>query len=143
MRRWERGTVVGNRRWTEGLHSLEVEAPIDPFRAGQFTRLALEVDGERIARPYSYVNAPHESVLEFYFNTVPSGPLSNKLSALSSGDPIWVAPRAVGQLTLAQVPEAQHLWLKPAALDRRKIALTQLARTPDQASDVSPERSRS
>jgi ferredoxin--NADP+ reductase len=111
MSRWERGTVVGNRRWTEGLHSLRIEAPVDPFIAGQLTRLALDIDGERVARPYSYVNAPHESVLEFYFNRVPGGRLSNRLSCLCAGDTLWVAPRAGGRLTLAQVPEAEHLWL--------------------------------
>jgi len=111
MSRWERGTVVGNRRWTEGSHSLQVEAPVDPFVAGQLTRLALDIEGERIARPYSYVNAPHESVLEFYFNRVPDGRLSNRLSCLCAGDSLWVAPRAAGRLTLAQVPQGEHLWL--------------------------------
>jgi len=94
MSRWESGTVAGNRRWTEGLHSLRIEAPVDPFIAGQLTRLALDIDGERVARPYSYVNAPHEPVLEFYFNRVPGGRLSNRLSSLSAGDRLWVAPRA-------------------------------------------------
>lgn len=111
MSKWECGAVVGNRRWTEGLHSLQVEATVHPFLAGQLTRLALDIDGERVARPYSYVNAPHEPVLEFYFNRVPGGRLSNRLSCLSVGDFLWVAPRAVGRLTLAQVPQAEHLWL--------------------------------
>ena len=111
MSRWESGTVVGNRRWTEGLHSLRIEAPVDPFIAGQLTRLALDIDVERVARPYSYVNAPHEPVLEFYFNRVPGGRLSNRLSSLSVGDCLWVAPRAAGRLTLAQVPQSEHLWL--------------------------------
>jgi len=111
MSRWERGRVVGNRRWREGLHSLQVEALVDPFIAGQLTRLALDIDGERVARPYSYVNAPHEPVLEFYFNRVPGGRLSNRLSCLCAGDSLWVAPRAAGRLTLPQVPQGEHLWL--------------------------------
>ena len=46
------------RRWTDKLYSLQLTADIAPFTAGQFTRLALDIDGERVARPYSFVNAP-------------------------------------------------------------------------------------
>ena len=58
MSRWVDGTVVNLRQWTDRLYSLQVEADIPPFKAGQFTRVALDIDGERVARPYSFVNAP-------------------------------------------------------------------------------------
>lgn len=108
---WAQGTVVENVRWTEQLHSLRIAAEIAPFTAGQFTRLALDVDGERIARPYSFVNAPDQQPLEFYFITVPHGPLSQRLYALNEGDPVWVAKQAAGHFTLTNVPSAKTLWL--------------------------------
>lgn len=109
--KWIAGHVVNKRRWTDRLYSLQVDAPIEPFRAGQFGRLALDVDGERVARSYSFVNAPEERPLEFYFITVPDGPLTQRMVALEAGDPIWIAPRPSGLFTLAGVPEAEHLWL--------------------------------
>ncbi|HET9700615.1 MAG TPA: ferredoxin--NADP reductase [Burkholderiales bacterium] len=111
MTKWVEGRVAGLRRWTGQLWSLRVEAPVDPFRAGQFTRIALDIGGERVARPYSYVNAPEERPLEFYFITVPEGPLTNRLAALEPGASIWVAPKASGMLTLADVPASEHLWM--------------------------------
>ena len=55
------GKVVALRPWTDRLYSIQLEAAIGPFRAGQFGRLALpdESSGEMISRPYSFVNAPH------------------------------------------------------------------------------------
>jgi len=41
MSKWVRGTVAGNVRWTDRLHSLQVDAPEVSFVAGQFGRLAL------------------------------------------------------------------------------------------------------
>jgi len=109
--KWVQGRVVENVRWTEQLHSLRIEADIAPFTAGQFTRLALDVDGERIARPYSFVNPPDQSPHEFYFITVPHGPLSERLYGLTEGDTIWVAGQAGGHFTLTNVPSDETLWL--------------------------------
>lgn len=111
MNQWVQGQVVGKRRWTDHLYSLQIDAPIEPFQAGQFTRLALDIDGKRVARPYSFVNAPHERPLEFYFITIPHGPLTERLRRLEVGDRIWVAARPAGTFTLAVVPDAEHLWL--------------------------------
>ena len=111
MSEWVEGRVVENRRWTDELHSLFIEADVEPFVAGQFTRLALDVDGERIARPYSFVNAPGSRPLEFYFITVPKGPLSERLYALPEGASIWVARRPAGHFTLQQVADAESLWM--------------------------------
>lgn len=105
------GRVLENKHWTEHLHSLRIEAEIAPFKAGQFGRLALDVEGERVARPYSFVNAPHEPVLEFYSSVVPGGPLSPLLAGLKSGDKVWVANKGSGFLVLDEVPEGKYLWL--------------------------------
>ncbi len=105
------GRIVDNRHWTEHLYSLRVEAETVPFMAGQFGKLALDVDGERVARPYSFVNAPHERMLEFYSSIVPAGPLSPRLAALKSGGKVWVANKGSGFLVLDEVPAGKYLWL--------------------------------
>lgn len=111
MSKFVEGTVVGKRRWTELLYSLRVAAEVAPFHAGQFTKLALDINGEIVGRPYSFINAPGENPLEFYFILVPAGPLSSRLAALEVGDPVLVSPHAAGFLTLDEVHDAKHLWL--------------------------------
>lgn len=111
MAKWLTGQVVENKRWTDSLHSLRIKADVAPFEAGQFTRLALDVDGEEISRPFSLVNAPDEPILDFYFIEVPGGLLSTRLAALQPGDAIKVAPKAAGLLTLKQLAPASKLFL--------------------------------
>jgi len=60
MSKFLEGRVVNLERWTERLHSPQVEAPVEPFKAGQFGTLGLEIVGEVVFRPYSFVNTPHE-----------------------------------------------------------------------------------
>jgi ferredoxin--NADP+ reductase len=111
MSKWLEGRVVGQKRWTDRLCSLQVAAPLGRFEAGQFTKLALDIGGERIARPYSLVNAPGSEPQEFYYNVLASGPLSPRLAALAAGDAVFVAPNVAGFLVLAEVPDAENLWL--------------------------------
>src|SRR6478735_5259208 len=112
---WIDGTVLAQTRWTDRLLSLRIDIPKGaaalPFEAGQFARLALDIGGERIARPYSFVNAPGSAPLEFYYAIVPEGPLSPRLANLSAGDRVYVAPNPAGFLVLSEVPEATNLWL--------------------------------
>jgi ferredoxin--NADP+ reductase len=109
--RWIEGRVAGQRRWTERLHSLQVDAEVGPFEAGQFAKLALDVDGERVARPYSFVNAPGDQPCEFYYVEVPAGPLSPRLAQLAAGDAVFLAPNPSGFLVLSEVPDADTLWM--------------------------------
>jgi ferredoxin--NADP+ reductase len=111
MQKWVEGTVVDQRRWTERLFSLRVSAEVAGFEAGQFAKLALAVGGEMVARPYSFVNAPREHPHEFYYVTLPEGPLTQKLCTLAAGDTIFLAPRPSGFLVLSEVPAASDLWL--------------------------------
>jgi ferredoxin--NADP+ reductase len=108
---WAEGRVVKLLQWTDELYSLQVKAAVAPFIAGQFTRIARTIDGEIIARPYSFVNAPDNPLLEFYFITVPMGPLTHELINLKAGDGILVAPRAAGFFTLKELPDAESLWM--------------------------------
>jgi ferredoxin--NADP+ reductase len=105
------GTVVGRRQWTDILFSLYVDAPIQPFKAGQFGRVGLTIDDKPIMRPYSFVNSPEERPLEFYYSVVPGGPLSHRLTDLREGDEILINPKANGFLVLSEVPDAKQLWM--------------------------------
>jgi ferredoxin--NADP+ reductase len=109
--KWLEGKIVENRRWTDALFSLRVTAPQLSFEAGQFVRIALDIDGERVARPFSFVNPPAEAVLEFYGIEVPEGLLSPGLARLAAGDRLWVASNPAGFLVLPEIPDAQTLWL--------------------------------
>ncbi|MDP2688200.1 MAG: ferredoxin--NADP reductase [Aequorivita sp.] len=111
MAAWNIGKVVEIKQWSNKLFSLYVESDIEPFKAGQFIKIALEIDGEVIGRPYSLVNPPVSRPLEFYCIEVPDGPLTSRLTKLTAGDKILVAPRAHGFMILDEVPPARHLWL--------------------------------
>lgn len=111
MSEWIEGTVCGKRHWSQALYSLQIDAPLPDFSAGQYVKVALEVDGERIGRPYSLVNAPNERPLEIYFNEIPEGPLTPRLSDLSVGDRVWVANKAGGIFTIDNVVSRRHLWM--------------------------------
>ena len=108
---WLEGRITEKRRWTERLYSLRIDAPINRFTPGQFIRIALDIGGERIARPYSCVNPPDEPGLEIYYNTVEGGPLTTALLDLGEGDTLWVGRNASGFFTLDEVPAAAQLWL--------------------------------
>jgi ferredoxin--NADP+ reductase len=114
MSKWVQGTVVGQRHWTDRLHSLQVAAPEVTFVAGQFGRLALPAPPgfgeEMVGRPYSFVNAPGTAPHEFYYVTVRGGPLSPRLAALSAGDPISLLRTANGFFCAGEVPAADALW---------------------------------
>ena len=111
MSSWLEGRVIEHRAWTDTLFSLRVAAPKLSFEAGQFVRLALELDGERIAKPFSFVNPPQDPVLEFYGVIVPEGPLSPPLARLRAGDALQLADNPSGFLVLSEVPPAEDLWL--------------------------------
>jgi ferredoxin/flavodoxin---NADP+ reductase len=108
---WLTGTVIENRHWTDTLFSLRVQgAPLN-FQAGQFVRIALDIDGQRVARAFSFVNPPDDPLLEFYGVIVPQGPLSPRLARLNAGEALHVAGNPAGFLVLAEVPDAETLWL--------------------------------
>lgn len=111
MSGWITGRVLENRQWTPTLFSLRVDAPRLHFEAGQFVRIGLDLNGERIARPFSFVNAPDDPVMEFYGVVVPEGPLSPALARLKPGDLLHVADNPAGWLILSELPPAEELWL--------------------------------
>ena len=111
MSDWIQGRVAAKTQWSEQLFSLQIDVPSYQFRAGQYVKIALDIDGKRIGRPYSLVNAPDERPLEVYFNEVQEGPLTPRLSDLVEGDPLWLSPKAGGVFTLDHVVQRKQLWL--------------------------------
>ncbi|WP_078118137.1 ferredoxin--NADP reductase [Thiosocius teredinicola] len=112
MTRWIEGRIARKTRWNDTHYSLAIDAEAPTFTAGQFVRIGLDIGDERVGRPYSLVNPPQEPLLEIFFNTIPEGPLSNRLAALDTGDTIWLTDAANGLLTLSEVPdESKDLWL--------------------------------
>ena len=111
MGAWLEGRVIENRHWTPALFSLRLAGPEFDFAAGQFVKLALDIDGERVARPFSFVNPPGELPLDFYGVIVPGGPLSPRLACLQPGDGVYLSSKPAGFLVLSEVSPAEELWL--------------------------------
>jgi len=111
MANWLSGKVIEKIQWNERLFSLRIQSAFENFESGQFVRVALDIDGERVARPYSLVNTPGDDYLEIYFNIVEEGPLTPKLALLEVGDEIFVTDKANGFLTVSEIPECKNLWL--------------------------------
>ncbi|UJF19422.1 ferredoxin--NADP reductase [Vibrio sp. SS-MA-C1-2] len=111
MSHWISATVTKNRHWNNTLFSLELEAPIDPFIPGQFIKLGMDIDGQRVQRAYSLVNPPSDNKFEIYATSIADGLLSPKLFSLQPGDTIEVTPEASGFFTLDEVPQGEHLWM--------------------------------
>ncbi|VAX76210.1 Ferredoxin--NADP reductase [Serratia symbiotica] len=111
MSEWVKGKVLKITRWSNRLFSLTMEAPIAPFIAGQFTKLALELDGITVKRAYSYVNAPSSANLEFYLVLVPDGKLTPRLAKLHPGLEVLISKEASGYFVLNKVPQCETLWM--------------------------------
>ena len=109
MADWVTGKVTKIEFWTDALFSLTLHAPVHPFKAGQFAKLGLDVDGERVQR-LPYVNAPDNPDLEFYLVTVPDGKLSPRLAALQPGDDVQIVSEAAGFFVLED-PDCDTLWM--------------------------------
>ena len=111
MADWIPAKVINNRHWNNDLFSLVLQANIEPFKAGQFTKLGLEIDGKMIQRAYSFVNPPSSDQIEVYATRVADGLLSPRLHALEPGQEVFISARANGYFTLEEVPDAEQLWL--------------------------------
>ncbi|WP_325891437.1 ferredoxin--NADP reductase [Grimontia sp. NTOU-MAR1] len=111
MATWIKAEVIENRRWSKDLFSLVLDANVDAFTAGQFTKLGLEIDGKIIQRAYSFVNPPNSKYLEIYATRVADGLLSPRLHALETGDSVLITQEASGFFTLEEIPEGDDLWM--------------------------------
>ena len=74
-------------------------------------RIALDIGGERVARPFSFVNPPQDPVLEFYGMWCPKARSRRGSRGCAPGERLLVARNPAGFLVLSEVPEAETLWL--------------------------------
>ena len=110
--------VVGRTDYTPALFSLQFDAELDRFNAGQFCRVGLRLPDtdsseDIVMRAYSLVNAPDERPYEIILSNVPAaagGVLSPHLHALKVGDALYASPRTNGFFTMPEVPDTQVLW---------------------------------
>ena len=103
--------VVENKQWAENLFSVKLAVKLRPFKAGQFVRVQLMIEGEPMAKPYSLVNSPNQDIAEVFYNIVPNGPMSNALAALKPDDTIEISQPAAGFFVLNEVPDTPNLWM--------------------------------
>lgn len=111
MATWNTGKVIKQLQWSEDLYSLMVESELAPFEAGQFVKIALNLNGEVVGRPYSLVNTPDVAPLEIFYRKMPQGFFSNALANLHAGDELLVAPQAHGFMVINEILPANNLWL--------------------------------
>ena len=111
MAAWVEGRVIERIEWTPTLFSLRVAAELAPYKAGQFTKLALAQGERRIQRAYSFVNPPSAPYHEFYLVEIPDGELTPSLGPLQEADTLLVQSQATGFLILDEVPSGRDLWL--------------------------------
>lgn len=107
-------TVLSVLRWSATLFSFTMTRPAHfRFTAGQFARIGIEVNGERIVRAYSVVSSPFADNLEFFSIVVPDGAFTSQLQLLKAGDQLLLEKIPYGFLTLTryQQPLPQDLWL--------------------------------
>lgn len=111
MADWVEGRVLERIDWTDTHFSLRVQATLPPYKAGQFTKLALYDGEQKVQRAYSFVNPPSASWHEFYVVEIPGGQLTPRLGTLQAGDTLLIAANPTGFLTLDEIPPARDLWM--------------------------------
>jgi ferredoxin--NADP+ reductase len=110
MSAWLDSRIVARRDWAPGLASLVLDGELAPFEAGQWTNVALNLDGERVQRAYSLASAPGAPP-ELFVASVPGGRFSPRLAALAVGDALQLQRQPQGFFSLRWLPPAKDLWL--------------------------------
>ena len=108
---WIETEIIEHVKWTDTLASLKFKGTVLPYTSGQFTKVGLEIDGELVSRPYSYVSSPHDDYLEIVYVNVPDGLLTPKLHDLKVGDKLFAMEKSSGFFTMSEVPDGKDLWM--------------------------------
>ncbi|WP_343154769.1 FAD-binding oxidoreductase [Buchnera aphidicola (Pseudoregma panicola)] len=111
MTEWIEATIIKIKKWKFPLFSIIVNAKILPFKAGQFTKIAILKNGKKIQRAYSYVNSPKNKNLEFYVTYVKNGVITKHLYDLNPGNKIIISKKSFGFFTLTEIPKTKYLWM--------------------------------
>ncbi|XRY30710.1 MAG: FAD-binding oxidoreductase [Buchnera aphidicola (Tetraneura akinire)] len=111
---WIIGKIYKIKKWNEKLFTLIIHASIDPFIAGQFTKLAIFDNKNKkisIQRAYSFVNPPKKKNLEFYILLIPNGKLTNYLYNLKPSEKILISKNSFGFFTIDKIKSCENLWM--------------------------------
>ncbi|MCK6555505.1 ferredoxin--NADP reductase [Candidatus Binatia bacterium] len=102
--------LADRREWAPGLVTLTLATTLGDFEPGQWTNVALDLDGNRVRRAYSLASAPGAPA-ELFVSRVSGGGLTPKLIELAPGDALLLDPNPLGFFTLKWVPDARELWM--------------------------------
>jgi ferredoxin/flavodoxin---NADP+ reductase len=112
MTEWVEGKIFYIKKWNKNLFSIVVNAQVNKYKAGQFTKLSiLNDDNKRISRAYSFVNTPNYTLHEFLIKEVNDGQLTPLISNLKVGDTINIFNKATGYFIPENVPPSKNLWM--------------------------------
>ncbi|WP_343126535.1 FAD-binding oxidoreductase [Buchnera aphidicola] len=108
---WIESTKLKLKKWSHKLFTITLQAAIDEFQAGQFTKLSyFTPKKKRIQKAYSFVNAPKNKNLEFYILLIPNGTFTPYLYNFFPKK-IFVYKKPSGYFTLQEIPICKNLWM--------------------------------
>ncbi|VFP81283.1 Flavodoxin/ferredoxin--NADP reductase [Buchnera aphidicola (Cinara kochiana kochiana)] len=111
MSQWLKANVIKLKKWKNNLFTLVIQAPINSFVAGQFTKLSyVNSDKKRIQRAYSFINPPHDKNLEFYILLIKTGQLTPRLYDIYHHK-IYIAKNSFGFFTITELPSKENIWM--------------------------------
>ncbi len=93
--------------WT---HRMQFDGPVADFKAGSTSRSPWISRAIAWVKPYSLVNPPQERPVEIYFNEVPEGPLTPRLSHVST-PATGLAVGEAGRIFTLDTVRPPNLWL--------------------------------
>lgn len=112
MNTWIVAKIIKIKKWENNLFSLILQANIDPFIAGQFTKLGYPLkNGKIIQRAYSFVNTPDEKFLEFYMILIKNGQFTSQIYNLKKLDELKIKKQSSGFFTLDHIHPCEKLWM--------------------------------
>lgn len=108
---WIHAKIIDIKKWNDRLFTLIINAPINPFIAGQFTRLSyIQENNKRIQRAYSFVNTTNSQKLEFYILLIPNGIFTPKLLETNK-EKFFISKNSFGFFTFHELPIKENIWM--------------------------------
>lgn len=109
--KWLKTKFISLKKWNEKLFTLKIKAPIDPFIAGQFTKLSYKNEkNKRIQRAYSFVNTPNNQDLEFYILLISNGLFTSMLHKIEYIN-LCITKQSFGFFTFNELPKKNNIWM--------------------------------
>ena len=107
---FESARITHRTDWDEGLWSIVLDHTPAMERAGRYAWLGLDLDGERVERPYSLASPPGAPA-EFFLVMVEEGALTPPMYALGVDDEVLVTTTTKGGFTLERIEDTEILWM--------------------------------